>query len=218
MKDGNKELYEKIKSLPKKCRTATTSNEPHDTLITFFRSGANGLNKKFIDSSKNDEIGFYDAVKKFECDKTQPKKHINASFHTLLEQNNLTLDNINAQDNMEVGNVDTKMLRGRSTEKEVAKIVDNLKNGQLSDIDKEYRENFVKALSAGEIAKKTMQKIKNSDAQLLAVNGDYHGAVEILREIIDDDKVRNHAMMLNTHDKKSGDSVILSELFLSNNK
>lgn len=218
IKDNSKDLYEKIKSLPKKCRTATTSNESRDTLITFFRSGVNGLNKKFIDSSKNDEIGFYDAVKKFECSKTQPKKHINASFHTLLEQNNLTLDNINAQDNMEVGNVDPKILRGRSTEKEVTKIINAISHGQLSDVDNEYCTNFIKALEIGEIAKKTMQKIKNSDAQLLVGNGDYHGAVEILREIIDDDKVRNHAMMLNMHNKKSGDSVILSELFLSGNK
>jgi|GEM_PF-4105286 len=70
LRDGNPDLFEKIKRLPKKTRSGMKKPElEKNELITFFRPGK--LKKFYLNTTgKSQEINFFDAVEKLECPPT----------------------------------------------------------------------------------------------------------------------------------------------------
>ncbi len=66
VRDNNPELFERIRRLPKKARTALRSDGNTDALVTFFRKGKL---KKFLitEGSDSRELSFFETVGYFEC-------------------------------------------------------------------------------------------------------------------------------------------------------
>jgi superfamily II DNA/RNA helicase len=82
IRDKEKRLFNKIKRLPRKSRSAKKSDE--ENLITFYKKGA--LKKVIISNGEETEdIDFFRAVELFECAKDEPRVEINSKFYDLRE-------------------------------------------------------------------------------------------------------------------------------------
>jgi superfamily II DNA or RNA helicase/HKD family nuclease len=162
IKEKNPQLYEEIKNLPKKARTAKAYNPsysditPPNSLITFFRKGK--LMKFFVSNGKETkEIDFLTAVKIFECLEDEKKKTVPLErYYDLLYKNKEAFLKA-ASEEMPF----SKKTGGRSSYKELFKILKaTQQNGvQLSEEQKEYLERVINSLEEGTIPKKTIQKV-----------------------------------------------------------
>ena len=95
IRDKEPELFEKIKRLPKKARSAKKYNSPivsgegwsEGSLITYFRKGK--LQKFFIadNSIHSKELDFISAAKLLESSKEDEKQKLSGNFYELLDKN-----------------------------------------------------------------------------------------------------------------------------------
>ena len=158
VRDKDPTLFDKIKRLPKKARTASVSKKMPNALISFFRRGAL---KKFVysDALKSEEIDFMTAAKAFECGKDQVKKSTPANFFDLLKRNKAYLDGLAvAEDLTPVAN------SGRSNEAKLQKDVMFLlrDTSQYTEEDEEFLRELSEALEMGSVPKKTVQEAKKA--------------------------------------------------------
>lgn len=158
VRDKDPALFDKIKRLPKKARTASVSKKMPNALISFFRRGAL---KKFVysDALKSEEIDFMTAAKAFECGKDQVKKSTPANFFDLLKSNKAYLDGLAAAEDLTpVAN------SGRSNEAKLQKDVMFLlrDTSQYTEEDEEFLRELSEALEMGSVPKKTVQEAKKA--------------------------------------------------------
>ena len=151
-------MFDKIKRLPKKARTASVSKKMPNALISFFRRGAL---KKFVysDALKSEEIDFMTAAKAFECGKDQVKKSTPANFFDVLKSNKAYLDGLAAAEDLTpVAN------SGRSNEAKLQKDVMFLlrDTSQYTEEDEEFLRELSEALEMGSVPKKTVQEAKKA--------------------------------------------------------
>lgn len=87
IRDKNPEVFEKIKRLPKKARTAKQSDRVPGSVITYFRRGK--LQKFYLASLDNDsaEIDFITAAECLESDKETKKCQLPDNFFEILDKN-----------------------------------------------------------------------------------------------------------------------------------
>ena len=87
IRDKDPDLFEKIKHLPKKARTAKHNTELANSLITYFRRGK--LQKFFKAEPKNEaeELDFMSAAKILESDSDAEKMKLPEQFYNLLDKN-----------------------------------------------------------------------------------------------------------------------------------
>jgi len=87
VRDSNPDLFEKIKRLPKKARTARVHEEKNDALITYFRKAK--LQKFFLAKGKEEaqELDFMSAAKMLEVQSGVSRSEIGKDYYELLEQN-----------------------------------------------------------------------------------------------------------------------------------
>lgn len=158
VRDKDPALFDKIKRLPKKARTASVSKKMPNALISFFRRGAL---KKFVysDALNSEEIDFMTAAKAFECGKDQVKKSTPANFFDLLKRNKAYLDGLAvAEDLTPVAN------SGRSNEAKLQKDVMFLlrDTSHYTEEDEEFLRELSEALEMGSVPKKTVQEAKKA--------------------------------------------------------
>lgn len=86
IRDEEPDLFEKIKRLPKKARTARIGADNETSLVTYFRKGKL---QKFYQVSDSDpgELDFLSAAKKLEVDKKTKRENPGGDFYDLLEKN-----------------------------------------------------------------------------------------------------------------------------------
>jgi len=154
LRDNKKELYEKIKRLPKKARTAKAYEGNTNALLTFFRKGK--LRKIFITSGDSvKEVDFFEAARILETDIKTKKENLGKDFYKLLELNKKEFNAV-FTGNSEV----LKSPRGRSHEAKLIKIIKAIiKASELTDDDEDYLNELLRVLREGGIAKATMKKI-----------------------------------------------------------
>lgn len=206
IRDNEPELFEKIKRLPKKSRTARNKNE-EEGLFTFFRKGK--LRKLYFNRRGFiDEIDFSHAVDLLYVTKLEKRISLNEDFYTLLEQNKKEFSDFFIKE------VDTQSLGSRGHEGKIKAIVKAvLKNPiGLTDDDEEYLRGILNLIQQGSITKKTLQKLNN------AVKKEDINPLKILAKI----KVvipSNSEFFKETYASFSGNvegpkEVILSEMFV----
>lgn len=82
IRDKEKQLFSKIKKLPRKSRSAKISDD--ENLITFYKKGA--LKKVIISNDEETaDIDFFRAIELFECKKDEPRVEINSKFYDFRE-------------------------------------------------------------------------------------------------------------------------------------
>jgi superfamily II DNA/RNA helicase len=168
IRDNNPDLFENIKRLPKKARSAKSENYDNDGLITFIRKDK--LKKfMFTDGKQSEEIPFFDAVNIFKCDSDSSRMQIPKAYYDFLKINKeqfdqITLDEIQESD---------KSRGGRSNEQYVIgtlKVKEFQKHPSFTDDDEEYIQTVLEKYNEGvipkNITKRIKQKIEKEDEAL----------------------------------------------------
>jgi superfamily II DNA/RNA helicase len=86
VRDNDPDLFERIKRLPKKARTAREYDSHSRGLLTYFRKGK--LQKFYLsDDQKTEELDFFSAAKYLEVGKNTPRETMGADYYDLLDKN-----------------------------------------------------------------------------------------------------------------------------------
>jgi superfamily II DNA or RNA helicase/HKD family nuclease len=200
IRDKNPDLFEKIKSLPKKARSGFESSKvDSEQLVTFFRLGKL---KKFYQNKKAEsiEVTFFDAVKMLECKpETERAKIPSTQYFHLLDTNRARFEldsTIADDDDSSGGRSNLKYIETRLKEK-------SFKNCKLfTDSDEEFINGVRHMLSQGSIAKKTAQAIKK----------DLEKSIEPLEMFA---ILRKHIRTLAVEETQSGKNSVKREVILS---
>lgn len=162
IRDSNPDLFQKIKQLPKKARTAKAYNKSleglakPDSLITFFRKGK--IMKFFISNKKETkEVDFLTAAKIFESSINEKRENIPINeYYELLGRNKDAFSETTSDKIIEV-----RRKGGTSTARELLKILKvTLKNAkQLTEDQEKYLEEIMRKLDEGDLPKKTLQNV-----------------------------------------------------------
>lgn len=160
IRDNNQDLFEKIKRLPKKARTARHSIKNESKLLTYFRKGK--LQKFFIVDDKkasiSSELDFIETAKLLSAKPDEKKSKLDKIFYSLLDKNLAMLKEVNEQENEEFS---AKQV-GRDNAARLSKILNakQIKNYKgFTENDEIYIKRVIEELNAGGIPKKISQKM-----------------------------------------------------------
>lgn len=161
VRDKKPELFERIKRLPKKTRSAKTFSislkgltTPH-SLLTFFRKGK--LMKFFLsNANETKELDFLTSAKIFEC-KVEEKREILPlkDYYELLDKNKTAFFNATIEELIE-----TKGRRGSDSGTKLLKLLKATQRNsrQLTEEQEEYLRKVINRLEEGALPKKTVQE------------------------------------------------------------
>lgn len=159
IKENEPDLFNKIKKLPKKARTARKFNVEKNSLITFFRK--NALKKIYITNGNEfKDLGFDDAVKFFECTQDCKKLNITKEYYDLLEFNKSQFFVFEVDDDANI-----VKSNGSSNHKKVKQRIEfALKEGKLTDTQEYFLKKVLELYESGSIINEISKKIKNEIA------------------------------------------------------
>ena len=164
IRDNDPILFERIKRLPKKSRSAVKKDSPQNELITFFRKGQL---KKFIrhDGDAANEVTFFDAISIFKNESTSRDALIDKDYYEMLAGNKSFFESLLMKDELE-----PTSQRGRSNESYVlgrmkAKEFKNFP--EFTDEDEEFISVVLEKMQAGEIPQNIIRRIKNNIEKVL---------------------------------------------------
>ena len=178
IRDNDPLLFEKIKRLPRKARTARRYGENQDRLVTFFRKGKL---KKFLLTEGDDsmELSFFEAVEYFKCDQETLRIKIPLEcYYRFLEINRTKF-------NLLTSGETARKAQFRSTSNE-SYILKRLKAREiemaedLTDDEKEFLKKIVTVFEYGIIPKRTSRKLK----RLIEKEPSPSKVISILRDVI----------------------------------
>lgn len=154
IRDNNKDLFDKIKRLPKKARTVRKYNEKHNSVITFFRRDK--LRKIFMTSGNSvDEVDFFKAAEILKAESGTKTEKLGADFYKHLEMNKSAFDKVFTTEQDEV-----LPSRGRSQETKFFRVIKAIeKSKEFTEDDEEYLRKVMGLLKDGAIPKPTIKKI-----------------------------------------------------------
>ena len=155
IRDKKPHLFEKIKRLPKKARSAKENKEYLYALLTYFRLGK--LQKFFIVNNEHNskELNFLSAAKVFECSSDEKKQNLSKDFYSLLDKNKKAFIDATTEEYLIPGH-----RRGRGSGAQVLKVLKaTLKNSaRFTDEQEEYLKILIMQLEEGAIPKQTTKK------------------------------------------------------------
>ena len=154
IRDTDKDLFEKIKHLPKKARTAREHDEADTSVITFFRKGK--LRKIFQNNGNTvEEVDFFRAAEILKADENTMKEKLAAEFYTYLEANKKEFDRVFID-----GDEEPRHSRGGSNETKLIKLIKAIeKSKEFTDDDEEYLQEVLTLLRDGALPKATIKKL-----------------------------------------------------------
>jgi len=149
------DLFDKIKYLPKKARTAKASQAIAGALITYFRRGK--LQKFFMARTEKEaeELDFISAAKLLESDPDEKKKKLPSEIYELLESNKEAFVVATTEEMIE-----PQKGRGRDSAANILRILKaTIKNTRKFTEDQElYLKKVVNQLEEGGLPKQTTKK------------------------------------------------------------
>lgn len=188
VRDEDPKLFEKIKRLPKKARSARAAEEKEDSLLTYFRRGK--LQKFFIvkDGKFEDsqELDFTTAADKLSAKKTEKRKKVSSKYYELLEKN---LSMLTESTELE----DVEFTSKRGSRDNAARLVKILSAKQIRNFagftedDEEYLDAVISELNAGSLPKKITQKLYNKIEATPAILTNPVKVIGLLKTTLPDD-------------------------------
>jgi len=207
IRDNDPDLFNKIKYLPKKARTARRLKKGSNQLITYFRKGK--LQKFFLaDSSGSGELDFITVAKTLEAKSNSIKEKIGQDFYSLLEKNKEAFLFSTMKEVPEV-----KKKGGRDAATHILKIVKAIKDlRQLTDEQETYLKCVIDKVEAGGLPKQTLKKTLQAMEKELKNGPNAIKLVAQLQKNIPNDLLESH--IAESSAKSFGPrEVILSEYF-----
>jgi superfamily II DNA/RNA helicase len=164
IRDNNQDLFDKVKRLPKKARTARSMDERDtDGLLSFMRKGR--LNKFYLaEGNKSNELDFFSAAETLEVKPKTPRHKIGEDYYDFLTKNKEKFRLATTEEAMTLkgkkrGRDNTTTLVRILTSKQVKRF-----KGFTEDQEK-YIHDTVRLLQEGRLPKHTvkvlLQEIKN---------------------------------------------------------
>mgnify|MGYP000266678859 CR=1 FL=1 len=155
IRENEPDLFEKIKRLPKKARTAKTDFEHQDSLVTYFRRGK--LQKFFMadNSPAAQELDFMSAASILESTPDNKRQKLPEKFFDLLDKNKGAFIFATTEEMIE-----PLKRRGRDSAAQVLKILKaTVKNTQqFTDEQEHYLKQVVVQLEEGGLPKQTAKE------------------------------------------------------------
>jgi len=174
IRDKEPELFEKIKRLPKKARSAKSYSELQNSLITYFRKGK--LQKFFIadNSTHSKELDFISAAKLLESSNEDKKQQLSAHFYELLDKNKNAFLDATIEDI-----IVPEIRRGRDSALGIRAILKAaFKNTmQLTDDQELYLKKVLLQLEEGGLPKQTTKETLKA---LNSLGNDVHNPFKVL--------------------------------------
>lgn len=155
IRDKDPDLFEKIKRLPKKARTARSSSSHTHSLITYFRRGK--LQKFYLAKARADaqELDFIDAAKLIESLPGEEKKKLPEYFYELLDKNKEAFIFATTEEMLQ-----QSRKSGRDSAANILKILKaTTKNTQkLTEDQEQYLQKVITQLKEGGLPKQTAKQ------------------------------------------------------------
>ena len=155
IRDTDKALFERIKRLPKKSKTARYSDMVNgNATVTFIRKGA--LKEFFITGQETEQLSFLDAVKYLECEPTERRINVGGTYYSQMEENSKAFDeSLVQEDVIELGKA---QLLGNDSK--IMKILRAIQNEPTLTEDQEDKlERLMRAYENGDIPKNISKDI-----------------------------------------------------------
>ncbi len=155
VRDNDSSLFTKIKTLPKKVRTARHYPEKPNSLVTYFRKGKI---QKFFSATPNQEVkelDFITAAKVLESSPQEAREKLHHTFYNLLDKNKEAFSMATTEEY-----TISKTRGGRDSAANIIKILKiTLKNSQKLTEDQElYLKEVLQQLEEGGIPKQTSKQ------------------------------------------------------------
>lgn len=155
IRDKDPDLFEQIKRLPKKARTARKCGDTANQLLTYFRKGK--LQKFFAvsGSSESKELDFISAAGLLEADSGDKRDKLSEEFYDLLDKNKEAFVFATTDDLPE-----TKLKGGRDTATQLLKILRAIRDyRQFTEEQEEYIRKVAIQLEEGGLPKQTAKTV-----------------------------------------------------------
>lgn len=156
IRDNNPDLFETIKRLPKKARTARKySDGKHNSLLTFFRKGK--LQKFYSADKEANELDFITAAKLLEVNKDTKRENIGENFYDLLAMNKQAFVETTTEEAQEV-----QSKKGRDSLVQIVKILRSKEIKYFkgyTDEDEAYINSVIRILEEGALPKRTAKDL-----------------------------------------------------------
>jgi superfamily II DNA/RNA helicase/HKD family nuclease len=156
IRDSEPDLFDKIKRLPKKARTARDYKAKVDFLLTYFRKGK--LQKFYLsDNASTQELDFLTAAKYLEVAEDTPRQSVGSDYYELLDKNKKAFAVATTEEAPQ-----TKMKGGRDSATFVLKI---LKSNQIkhfkgyTEDDELYIKKVIGLIEEGGLPKQTAKTL-----------------------------------------------------------
>lgn len=154
VRDKHPDMFEKIKQLPKKARTARINIDKANSLVTYFRKGR--LQKFFWANAREDpqELDFLSAAALLEVAPETKRETIGKIFYELLEKNKKAFEFATIEEMPEI-----KLRGGRDTATQLLRTLKAIKDyRQFTDDQELYLKKVLKQLEEGGLPKQTTKK------------------------------------------------------------
>jgi superfamily II DNA/RNA helicase len=189
IRENDPDLFNTIKQLPKKARTAKKSNKASNSFITFFRKG--GVQKFFIANKDNDskELDFIEAANLIKSLPDTKKEPIPGEMFALLEKNNAAF-----QETLEEDEPELKSKGGSKKSKELFKILKVIKGDskRLIDLQEGYLSKVLEKINEGGLTKKTVSNALNAIQSLGDEINDPVIVINTVRDSIPENLLEDH--------------------------
>lgn len=204
VRDEDQKLYEKIKKLPIKCRTAREKENISDSLVTFFRRGSL---RKFFKTQGNQtlEIQFGEAAKHLTAKQDDKKSTLPSNFYDSLKRN---IDSF--EESIRDESDETTEKRGSGSDKTLMRHIKALLSFKgLTEDDETYLSSLLLALEDGAVNKRSINQVVS---RIKEINNPLAVLTEI-RNAISDNYL---AKVLASEDQRrpTKKEIILSEAFI----
>ena len=211
IRDNEPDLFEKVKRLPKKARTAKKYSDKDNQMLTYFRKGK--LQKFFLSNNDDSkEIDFISAAKRLEVEIKEPREKIPVDFYDKLEKNKQAFTFATADKF-----IDLKAPRGgKNSSMQVLKILKAVNDFRQYTEDQEvYVKRVMNRIAEGALPNQTAKTVLN--ALKKEIKNDKPNPLKVLAILqinIPDEFLKSH--ISETAARTSGPrEVILSEYLIS---
>jgi superfamily II DNA/RNA helicase len=152
IREDHPDLFARIKSLPKKARTARIFKQKTNSLLTYFRKGK--LQKFFMSAPQQEpqELDFITAAKALEVKEDTKREKINSNFYDLLEKNKKAFELATQEEASEV-----KLTGGRDSATQVLKILKAISKDtrKFTEEQEDYLKIVIQKIIEGALPKQT---------------------------------------------------------------
>jgi superfamily II DNA/RNA helicase len=152
IRDNHADLFEKIKRLTKKGRSAKAHSELSGSLVTYFRKGKVQKFFKAGEGLQADELDFISAAEILESEVDEKKRKLPETYFDLLDKNKEAFLIATTEDSVEIN-----IRRGQDSGVKILKLLKLISKNtrQLTEDQEEYLEKVMSQLEEGGLPKQT---------------------------------------------------------------